>query len=156
MSAILARGSLTDDMLLYLTTQLADKDILVGDGHAPADGGWTGGQPGEGSFQPYVVLATGPAQKQSRDPLATDDTSWLATYTVKSVGALRSQTDWTADQARKVLADFRFKHINLDGDWAIRQTTFPRLGGVDRNDATDPPTWEQVDQVSVWLEAHLT
>lgn len=153
---IFSRGLLTDALLDYLESETSN-GLLVGDGMAPLDGGWTGGEPGKGDFVPYVVLSTGPAQKQSRDPLGgMENSSWLATYTTKHVGALRQQTDWAADQVRKAMVKFRPAHIDLDGDWAIVQTTYPQLGAISRNDAVDPPYWELVDNLSVWLEVHLS
>lgn len=153
---IFSRGVLTDQMLDYLGSRLEDTGVLVGDGIAPKEGGWTGGEPGKGDFVPYVVLSTGPAQKQSRDPLAQDNTSWLATYTTRHVGALRQQTDWCADKVREALVEFHPKTIHLDSKWRVLQTTYPRLGAITRNDTTDPAYWELQDDVSVWLEAHLT
>ena len=155
-SQIFSRGVLTDAILDYLGTALDDTGILIGDGIAPKQGGWSGGEPGVGDFVPYVVLTTGPAQKQARDPLARENTSWLATYTTRHVGALRQQTDWCADKVREALVEYRPKLLHLDSKWSVVQTTYPSLGPITRNDTTDPAYWELVDNVSVWLEAHLT
>lgn len=154
MTTIFSRGVLTDFLLDKLATELTAPGILVGDGIAPEAGGWTGGQPGEGNFAPYVVLNTGPASKQgTRETLGNESTSWAATYTTRHVGALRQQADWAADKVRRVLNDFRLKAIDLDGDWRIMRTEYQQLGAVIRNDSTDPAYWEITDSLTLWLEA---
>lgn len=149
---IFSRGVLTDYLLDRLDTNL-DPRIEVGDGIAPEAGGWTGGQPGEGDFKPYVVLSTGPATKKVQETLGLQSTSWAATYSLRHVGALRQQADWCADMVRRELNDLKVKAIDLGGPWRILRTEYMSLGPITRNDSTDPAYWELTDSVSLWLEA---
>lgn len=151
---VFSRGPLTDAILDFLTAALQPHGILVGDGIAPNDGGWTGGQPGEGNFRSYVVVSTLQASKGFQDPVPGGDTSWRASYGLRSVGALRHQSDWTADKARQAMKDYKPKHIDLDGDWRVLKTSFETLGPVTRNDTSDPAYWELLDTATIWLEKH--
>lgn len=151
---IFSRGVLTDWMLDTMATGLTGTSILVGDGIAPKAGGWSGGQPGEGSFVPYVVLSTGPANKTHREPVGMgyQSTSWSATYTLRHVGSVRQQADWAADKVRRVLSDLKRDDLNLDGTWNLARAEYTVLGAITRNDSTDPPYWELTDSLSLWLE----
>lgn len=153
---IFSRGPLTDAILDHLEAALDTAlGILVGDGIAPVGGGWSGGQPGEGDFVPYVVLSTMPASKGFTDPVPGGDTSWRAGYSLRCVGALRSQCDWVADKSRQAMVLYKPKTIDLDGDWRVLKTSYDTLGAVTRNDSTDPPYWELLDTATLWLEKHI-
>lgn len=150
---LFARGALTDWLIGQLTDGLADKGILVGDAVAPKAGGWTGSQPGQGNFVSYVVLSTGAAQPASRMPLAEPDADdWAASYTLRAVGAMRQQCDWTADQARLIWGQLPVLVLPLGpSSWKVYQGQVTAMGEVRRNDATDPPYWEVSDTLGVNL-----
>lgn len=153
--SIFSRGPLTDALLDHLESTLSVEgvNLLVGDGFAPVQGGWTGGQPGAGSFKAYVVVGTGPATHNNRDPLSDPNSSWLANYTIRGVGGSRQQCDWAADKSRQAIIKFRPKGLNLGADgWHVLQSLYTGLGPVTRNDAADPPYWEVTDNVSLWME----
>lgn len=148
------RGPLTDAILDHLETVLADTMIEVGDGIAPAEGGWTGGQPGEGNFVPYVVLSTLQATKGFQDPVPGGDQSWRAAYSLRCVGAMRQHADWVGDMSRDAMKAFKPKVIDLGGSWRVMKTSYETLGPVTRNDSSDPPYWELLDTATLWLEKH--
>lgn len=153
MIPVFKRGVLTDTLLDHLEGVLGGTAVLIGDGIAPVEGGWTGGEPGAGSFVPYSVVATGPAQRQSKDPIGHDSSSWLTSYTFRAVGGTRAQCDWTADLVREGMTGWKVKGLDLGSNWSIVQASFPNLGPVTRNDSVDPAYWEVVDNLSLWLEA---
>lgn len=150
--AIFTRGFLTDNLLDHLEAQLRLKpyQLLVGDGIAPKEGGWSEGQPGEGKFVPYTVVSTGPASANQRSPLGVDNDSWRADYSFRAVGGSRQQADWVADRIREVAHDFPKDYG--DPQWRVIRVQFTSLGAVSRNDQVDPPYWELSDSVSLWVE----
>lgn len=152
---VLLRGPVTDDLIDYLGTQLVGLAVLIGDGEAPRAGGWTGGQPGEGEFQAYTVLSTGPARVNNRDPLANNSTSWLASYTLRSVGTSRTQADWAADTTRAAVASYAKRNIEVatGNIWSVQRAVYETLGPVTRIDATKPAHWELADTFTLQLEA---
>lgn len=154
MSRIFLRGPLTDWLLEHIEASLTERNVLllVGDGVAPKEGGWTGGQPGKGKFKPYVVVTTGIARHNAADPLANGDGSWLAMYNLRGVGGSRQQAEWAADQGREALNAARQIPLDLGGPWTMQQARYETLGGVSRNDSTDPPYWEVPDTVALWME----
>jgi hypothetical protein len=154
MTRIFLRGPLTDWLLDYLEDRLAASDsaLLLGDGIAPVEGGWTGGQPGKGEFRAYLVVSTGVVRHRDNDPLAGGDSSWLASYGLRGVGGSRQQADWAADQGREALNAARNIDLDLGGPWRMQQARYESLGGVSRNDNTDPPYWEVSDTVALWMD----
>lgn len=155
---IFARGVLTDDLLDYLeqTFAAAEFTLLVGDHLAPEEGGWSGGQPGTGEFVPYLVLTTGPATRNAKDPIGRDNSSWSAAYTLRAVGATRTQADWAADMARSAVVGYAKRKPEGLGGWKVQLTLYSVLGDIQRNNSVDPPYYELTDTVALWLEAPMS
>lgn len=154
MTQIFARGLLTDWLLDYTEAGLANAgvNLLIGDAIAPLDGGWSGGQPGEGVFRPYVVVSTMATVANQNDPLGSDNTSWRANYSVRAVGGSRQQVEWAGDRSRLILSDIRRVTLDLEGAWQVQRSRYDTLGAVQRNDSTDPPYWEATDTLALWME----
>lgn len=153
------RGRVTDMLLSNLTTALDASSILVGDNLAPPTAAWTGGEPGKGDFIPYVVLTTAPAIRNSSSVLGSDDTDdWSAQYKLASYGGLRDQVDWVADQARRAWyqlprgrQDVGWLIDDARESWKIYDYSIASLGGIDRVDQSNPPTWQLIDSVALGI-----
>lgn len=148
-SAVFTRGFLTDQLNDMLESSLAGK-VLVGDGIAPLEGGWSEGQPGEGEFRTYITINAGPARANNKSPLGMSNDSWLVDYSVRAVGGNRQQADWAADRFREALVVFPSNYG--DPNWRVIKRQFVALGAAARNDQVDPPYWELVDSVGLWVE----
>lgn len=148
-----ARGVLTDAFLDHLETELAQLDIGVGDHVAPEEAGWSHSQPQLGHFVSYTTVRTGAASPRDRDTVNSLHGSWSCTYQLRHVGAVREQADYTADMSRRAALTFAGRRLTLgDRDWSVTEVRFNGLGGIDRNDSTDPPTYECGDTVEIWLD----
>lgn len=152
------RGRLTDWLLETLLRPplgaMMPTPVLVGDAVAPEEGGWSGGEPGQGTFVPYVTLATGPAAPAPKQGLGPGEAwDWMLRYQLRSVGALRGQCDWVADQARAAWDTQGEVRLSIgDGpQWKAAQFVVASMGAVTRNDQVSPPYWEVVDEVSLAL-----
>lgn len=153
--SLFPRLVVTDGLIEHLEQALEPAGVLVGDGVAPVAGGWVGGQPSRGDFVPYLVVATMPATPNQRDPVGRVNSSWLASYNLRTVGGSRQQVEWTADRARALVGTFMLPRNEING-WGLQQAVYATLGAVMRNDSTDPPYWECNDSVALWLEAPST
>lgn len=150
-NAVPARGVLTDALLDHLHDALTP-GVLVGDGEAPTGGGWTTGEPGDGTFTPYTVLSTGRAAPISGQPdtLASAHSSWACAYGLRSVGGIRGQGDYTADLVRAAAVTFTGL-LTLGDRWKVEAVRFTELGAMRPNRAVDPPMWEVDDVVQIWI-----
>lgn len=152
-SHILRRGKFTDVLLDYVRMHLASP-VQLGDNEQPSAGGWTGEQPGTGQYTPWVSITTGPSTPNLTETLARrTGSSWRLVYFVRAAGGNRPQADYAADQARALLSALHHMVIN-DGhqNWKVQKTAYVTLGAIERNDATDPPTFELADTLEVWVE----
>lgn len=135
-------GSMTFLLLHHLS--VGDPTLLVGDGVAPQEGGWTGGTPNTGSFTPYSVLAF-----QGAGPTHPDvdkaDPEWATRWSIGHYGGSRAQADWVATLSRtRLLASL--KQIFGDSDpFKVISIVWTGLGGMSRNDQVDPPYWSASD-----------
>lgn len=150
---IFARGMVTDWLLDMLGVAL-NPGIKVGDAQAPADGGWPTGQPGEGTFVPYVDLMTGPAAPAMKGTLATaEPDAWTLRYQLVSQGGLREQADDTADFARKAWDSQG--EVRLDvacpTQWKAYSFIVVSMGAVVGSDLVQPMWWTVKDEVSLTL-----
>lgn len=136
------RGALTD----ILITTLEQANLIVGDGVAPKDGGWEGGQPNVGRFVPYVVVMAGSVQGVDRNIASGFTKDWMASYSLRTFSATRRTTDALSFAARQALEDCtpfifgKFKAIHV---------SVSTIGSMQRNDASDPPLWQVFDSVEV-------
>ena len=117
---MLDHGALTDYVLAALTAGIAANVTgsalpLVGDGVAPADGGWIHGQPGDGVFRPYVALVSGGASPIN-EHLDSFNPDWSVTFSLRSFGGSRKQCDWMATLMRGLIAGLAHHTV---GSWSI-------------------------------------
>lgn len=145
------RGVLTDLLLEFLESVMVQDEtqIVVCDGLAQPGVGWPG-DPGEGSFVPYTVLKTGPANTIAAEPttLGGQHGTWLCGYLLSSYGSSRQQCDWCADTTRAAVLRFdQDEPLDLGEQWSIESITFNQLGPVDQNQAITPALWSATDQV---------
>lgn len=152
------RGRLTDALLTYLTStlELTDRPVLVGDAQAPDAGGWPEQGAGQlGDYAPYVTVHTELALPRDPSTAASAHASWAMGYRLRSFGAVRAQADWAADQVRAAMLGFTGRTLQLGpARWQVTAVLFNQLGAVVPNRATDPPTWQVVDAVGIWLDRH--
>lgn len=155
MGRVPSRGALTDLLLGWLRDGGA---FPVGDGIAPREGGWSGGQPGSGTFAAYAVLGVSAGTPNLTEPVGDTNSSWSMGYTLRGVGMARGQAEWVCDQTRGMLADLLdgVKYVDLDGRWRLQRVVFSALGAVTRNDSVDPPYWECQDVFALWLDRSRT
>ena len=152
---ILRRGLFTDNLLAYVATNFAATPILLGDGEAPGTAGWVGQQPGVGAFLPYVILSTGPANHNFTESLRGKDTSWRLTYGLRGVGANRQQADYACDVARPIMSNLQHFTTPVgvaNRVYKVTKSEYSSLGSLNRNDNTDPPLWDCVDSLEIWLD----
>lgn len=145
---MLDTGALTD----HVITQL---DLIswleVGDGIAPDAGGWAKGQPNVDQFVPYVVVAFMGARPRTPELMMTkQESAWVAQFQLRYHGGARAQVDWTGMEARVMVDALLKTHVVNNGvtheiTWVEWQT----LGGVQRIDTTDPPTWQATDSLTL-------
>lgn len=135
-------AALTDELLVAL----ARTGELIGDGVAPAEGGWLAGQPNVEAFRPYAVLVDGGTNPIRSPNLITKRTSWNATWSIRYFGGSRPQCDWIAGKFRlAVEAVMGLEFSNIDPHRIINVDQM--LGPVQRNDQVDPPFWQAFDNV---------
>lgn len=137
-------GALTDltiDHLQDITGQ------LIGDGVAPAEGGWVAGQPNSGAFAPYLVIISGGAAPRfsALDDLSTAILSWEVTYQMRGYGGSRAQVDWIMSVGRAALEGMTHSAFGSSDTYRIKATDWKTLGATARNDSVDPPYWQVVD-----------
>lgn len=149
------RSLLTTAFITYLGATLG-QEVATGRGTAPPEGGWTGGQPGEGSFTPYVTVKTGigrpaPAQVLGRHPIPR----WQIGYRLSTSDGLESSADISANLVRSAACDWSVATqvvLDLGGtSWVVERVSLEAMGPTIPNRSTDPPYWDVTDDVSVWL-----
>lgn len=158
MTAPIARSALTQQLVAHLVATLDAGQVLVGRGIAPPEGGWTGGQPGQGTFKPYVTVKTRVAQPLQKDPVGRDRTSWDCSYVLTYSHWKDSGCDDIADLGRAAVVTFGdAAPLSLGGVmWSVQKVNVPRLGATGRNNGTNPPFWEVSDDVSLWVSQSRT
>lgn len=158
MSAPIARSALTKVLVDHLVTALEPSGVLVGRGSAPKDGGWSGGQPGQGTFTPYVVVKARVATPRIPDPVGRSRISWQCAYVLTYTGYRESACDESADLGRAAVVTLsQDSPLTLGGvKWMLEKVDVPRLGATGRNDSTNPPFWDVSDDVSLWVSQSRT
>lgn len=161
MSDPVARSSLTAQLVNYLVAVL-EPAILVGRGTAPQAGGWPSGQPGQGTFVPYVTVKAQSATPRLQDTLGRSRIGWSCAYRLSYSGAKESSTDDVADFGRAAIVGFpgideNPLMVTLGGvAWRLDKIDVPRLGAPGSNSSTDPPFWDVTDDVAFWLSRSLS
>jgi hypothetical protein len=145
------RGLLTNALVDHLTAALTGK-LLVGDGIAPENGGWAGGQAGSGEFVAYIVLSGRTATPWNAEPIRGGQGSWRATYSVLYAGGDRQQADWSGDTSREAVQSFAGTRLDLNGQWGVLNVEHELIGPLTRNDQVNPPYWEATDSIVLSLE----
>jgi len=143
-------GALTDLVLETLAAAVAanpdvttGKEPPIGDGVAPAGGGWVEGQPGNGVFVPYGVLASGGGAPRALD-LGGHVPGFAIGFSLRAHGGSRSQCDWMATVLRSSIEGLSHQTFGAD-PWKIINIEWPTLGPVSRVDAVAPPFWQVFD-----------
>lgn len=156
---IYSRGPLTDGLLEYLAGGLGSTAIVLGDGAAPQDAGWTGGQAGVGQYRAYAVFNAGTATPNLNATVQGRTTSWKQPYTVDCYGGSRQQVDWVSDMLKPLIDVYALaspppghRVLDLDAPWKVVLSNYTSLGGPSRNDQVDPPIWRASDAFVLWLE----
>jgi len=145
------RGPITD----YLLTELVNTldGVLVGDGVAPDDGGWKGGDIGAGTFAAYVVLTTGVATQVNTPPQGLKDQSgdaWNLTYTLASYGGVRQQADDVADQVRAAWQQIDLlRSVDLGQPWGFQSRQITTYGAVSPEYAGTRVQWWSVSDADL-------
>jgi len=133
-------------VLLLNTLALGDPQLLVGDGVAPRDGGWTEGTPNTGSFSAYTVLNFVGAAPAHPD-IDKADPEWATRWSMSHSGGSRAQADWVATQARTRILTALKATFGDDDTFKIIGIVWTTLGGMSRNDQVDPPYWNSSDSL---------
>lgn len=151
---VISRSELTSELFNWMRADL-DGAVLVGRGVAPADGGWSGGEAGQGTWVDYTVLKTGRATTPAPgepERLGVRRTSWLCTYSLTHHSTRESLADELGDTVRISILSYAGRTMSLStADWTVQYVTIPELGASVRDDSTDPAHWSITDAVSLHL-----
>jgi hypothetical protein len=136
-------GAMTN--LIETTLEGSPADLLVGDGIAPLEGGWTLGTPNLGGFAAYTVLAFDGATPINPD-VAKAEPEWSTRWAMRHHGGSREQADWVALVSRSRLTQMLQKQFGVD-PFKVIGVQWNQLGAMSRNDSVDPPFWTASDSV---------
>lgn len=139
----------------YLIDQLDDV-ILIGDGEAPKDGGWDD-DPNvpDSSYSPYVVIRALTSQ-EATGSYGDSNSEVVAPYSFSVYGVSREQTEFYADKVRQTIVDLARTVVVLGpSQWKIQQARVNSIGGIDRNDQTEPSEFSQTDVVTMYMSKEL-
>ena len=151
MRTSLHRGDLT----AHLIDALNDF-ILVGDAEAPMDGGWDD-DPNlpESSYSPYVVIRP-LTTLEANGSLGDSNSEVIAPYSLSVYGISREQTEFYSDKARQTIVDLARTVVVLGpASWKIQQARVNSIGGIDRNDETEPSEFSQIDVVQLYMSKEM-
>lgn len=130
--------------------------VLIGDAEPPDAGGWDN-DPNlpDSSYQAYVVLTPSTVQSGTGS-VGSSTTEWRVPYTLSSYGISRAQAEWNADQARKAAVALARSVVTLDTmEWKIQQCRVDSIGGIVRNDSTEPSEFSEVDLITMWMSKEM-
>jgi hypothetical protein len=139
-------GAMTEMVIPLLASDGVTADLMVGDGVAPNDAGWTTGTPNTGGFVPYTVLGFDGATPVNPD-LAKADPEWSTRWSMRHYGATRPQADWVALAARRRILGVLQLPFGVEDPFRTIGITWNSLGPMQRNDTTDPPYWSASDSL---------
>lgn len=125
-------ASLTDAIIAILTAA----SFVVGDGEAPAAGGWSGA-PLTSTYVPYVNVHAVPGGLTD-GPISLPDVDAGADYILISVGATRGQAEAVGDDVRALMLTAA---VTLLNSRSVVHRRIEMLGGAVRDDTVLPPVW---------------
>jgi hypothetical protein len=132
------RGSdVTDAIIARLTLA----SFVVGDGEAPATGGWSGA-PEISTFVPYVDVHPLPGGDVD-GTLAAPNADASPDYQLISVGRTRAQAEFVADEVREVMIA---SPLTLPAGRVAKLNRAEMLGGAIRDDTVQPAVWMVSDR----------
>lgn len=148
----LPRGQFTQ----YLLDTLATAEVLVGDAEAASTGGWDNDPNAAGSsYTPYVSLYPMPVAAPT-GPLADSNADFQAPYSVTSYGISRAQCEFYADKVRSAFDELALVDITLDAhQWKLQLVNATSIGGIQRDDGTEPSEFSQTDVYMCYLSKEL-
>lgn len=132
-------GAMTE---LYLDHLRTETENYVGDGVAPAEGGWLKGQPNQSVFVPYIVAVNEGSSVFSQD--FRNVTEWRVSWSMRYFGGTRKQLDWMALKGREAIQSFLKTEFGTDV-YRVSGIEWRGLGSVNRVDAVNPPYWQAFD-----------
>ncbi len=137
MTSLSHRGA---ELTAGIVTQLTNASLVVGEGEAPAAGGWAG-SPGQSDYTGYVVIYPTPGGP-SDGTVSVPNADSATDYQIVSVGATSRQAETVADEVREVLTaalpslvERRVTHVNV-----------AMLGGAVLDDTVLPTVWMVSDR----------
>lgn len=138
----------TGAMTQMLLSVLSSSGVLIGDGVAPKEAGWSSGTPNTGEFVAYSVLGFAGASP-SNPEIHHRDPEWSTSWSLRHYGGGREQADWVADKVRTALMSVdRAPFGSVDAHRVIG-VQWVSLGALSRNDTVDPPYWQSQDLVTL-------
>jgi hypothetical protein len=141
---VISIPALTDIVL----TAMRSNGIMVGDGVAPMEGGWSSGTPNVAGFTPYTVLAFNGATPTNPEIVASDP-DWSCAWLLRHFGGSREQADWVGDQMRNNVVATLKQKFGVADPYKVSGIVWSNLGALSRNDQVDPPYWQSQDSVTL-------
>ena len=107
------------------------------------------------SYSPYVVVR--PLTTQEAEGSFGDSNSEVVVpYSFSVYGVSREQTEFYADKARQTIVDLSRTVVVLGpSQWKIQQARVNSIGGIDRNDQTEPSEFSQTDVVTLYMSKEM-
>lgn len=136
------RGS---DVTAAIITRLEAAGWVVGDGEAPAAGGWSG-TPSASTFVPYVDVHPTPGG-DTDGTIAAPNADAMPDYQLISVGATRAQAEIMGDEVREVMLA---SALSLPAGRAAIHMRIDMLGGAIRDDSVQPAVWIVSDRYRIF------
>jgi hypothetical protein len=132
------------DITAAIIARLEAASLLVGDGEAPASGGWSG-SPGQSTFVGYVdvhPIAGGDVD----GTLAAPNSDAAPDYQLISVGATRAQAEFIGDDVREAMLSTA---LTDPSGRSIALLRIDMLGGCIRDDTVQPAVFMVSDRYRV-------
>jgi len=151
MRTAIHRGDLTTFLMDQLKTL-----VLIGDAEAPTDGGWDD-DPNlpTSSYSPYVVIRPLTTQ-EAEGSFGDSNSEVVAPYSFSMYGVSREQTEFYADKVRQTIVDLSRTVVVLGpSQWKIQQARVNSIGGIDRNDQSEPSEFSQTDVVTMYMSKEM-
>lgn len=141
-------GALTDLVISQISTVTGE---LVGDGIAPAGGGWLQGQPNQNVFVPYTVVVSAGATVEIDGLDGRLD--FIVNWSLRHFGGSRKQCDWIAQKSRDAIDNepsaLITQTFGVDTPYKIIDVRWQNLGAVTRIDTVNPAFWQSYDSFGI-------